>query len=78
MKKMAGVKKLRQPVSITTVLEVDQYEALRYMAYKEHRSLADLFRTAVEELIVRKSREYPIPGMASRGAPSKGSRKRSS
>lgn len=61
---MAGVKKLQQPVSITTVLEQEQYEALRFLAYKEHRSLADLFRTAVEQLIAQKSLEYAIPGRA--------------
>lgn len=61
---MAGVKKLQQPVSITTVLEHDQYEALRFLAYKEHRSLADLFRAAVEQLIAEKSEEYAIPGRA--------------
>lgn len=71
-----GVKKLQQPVSITTVLETDQYEALRFMAYKEHRSLADLFRTAVEEFIARKSREYPIPGRAMSQAPPKAGKRR--
>lgn len=37
-----------------------QHEALRYIAFKERRSIADVTREALEDYIERKSSEYPL------------------
>lgn len=54
-------KKLKKQVTITTVVEDDQYEALRYIALKEKIPIADLVRKSLNDLIKNKSKKYPIP-----------------
>lgn len=57
---MGTVKKLKKPVTITTIVEEEQHEALRYVAYKERKTMAEIIRAALEEYINKKSEEYPI------------------
>ena len=53
-------KKLNVPVTISTVIEEYQHEALRYIAFKEKVSMAQIFRDLIDKLINDKSNEYPI------------------
>ena len=36
------------------------HDALRYIAFREKRSVADLTREAIEQYLASKAREYPI------------------
>ena len=36
------------------------HDALRYIAFKEKRSVADVTREAIEQYLAAKAREYPI------------------
>lgn len=42
------------------IIDETQHEALRYIAYKERRSIADVTREAVQGYIDNKAREYPV------------------
>ncbi|HEV8609351.1 MAG TPA: ribbon-helix-helix protein, CopG family [Thermoanaerobaculia bacterium] len=48
---MAGEKKLESPVTLFAAIEAEQHAALREIAYKERRSLADLVREALSEYL---------------------------
>lgn len=48
---MADEKKLQAPVTLFAAIEAKQHEALREMAFKERRSIADLVREAIGALI---------------------------
>ena len=48
------------PVTITTVVEESQHEALKFVAFREHLTLAEIVRAALEDYIQKKSQEYPI------------------
>lgn len=50
---MGAPKKLEKPVYVTTVLEESQHEALRLIAYRERKPMAELVREAIEDLIKR-------------------------
>ncbi len=52
---MGAPKKLEKPVYITTVLEEYQHEALRLIAYKKHKPMAELVREALERFIEEES-----------------------
>lgn len=52
---MGAPKKLEKPVYITTVLEEYQHEALRLIAYKKRRPMAELVREALERFIEEES-----------------------
>ncbi len=52
---MGAPKKLTKPVYVTTVLEESQHEALKYVAYKKRKSMAELLRLAIERLIEKES-----------------------
>jgi predicted transport protein len=41
-------------------IEKSQHDALRYIAYKEARSIADIVREALNDYLECKSPEYPI------------------
>lgn len=56
-----NIKKLKDPVTISTVLEKEQHDALRYISFKEHIPMAELIRSTLNKLISEKSAEYPIP-----------------
>jgi hypothetical protein len=55
------MKKLEKPVTLFASIEEHQHEALRYIAYKEKRSIAEIVREALENYIKTKSKEYRIP-----------------
>lgn len=42
------------------IIDESQHEALRYIAYKERRSIADVTREAIQRYIEAKSAEYPV------------------
>lgn len=48
---MGAPKKLGKPVYVTTVLEESQHEALKYIAYRKHKPMAELIREAIERFI---------------------------
>jgi hypothetical protein len=49
----AGDKKLSSPVTLFAAIEAEQHEALRAIAFEEHRSLADVVREALSAFIER-------------------------
>lgn len=56
---MAPEKKLNSPITLFAAIEEKQHEALRRIAYKEHRSIADVVREAISQYI--KNRDEPKP-----------------
>lgn len=48
---MAREKKLQSPITLFAAIEEKQHEALRFIAYKERRSIADVVREAVSQYI---------------------------
>lgn len=48
---MVAERKLETPVTLFAAVEAKQHEALRELAFKEKRSLADLVREALDEFI---------------------------
>ena len=50
---MTRMKKLETPVTLFAAIEAEQHEALRTIAFQEHRSIADIVRQAIDELIAR-------------------------
>ncbi len=53
---MSGVKKLEAPVTLFAAIEEEQHEALRKLAFREHRSLADVVRDAIDLYLEREGR----------------------
>ncbi|MCL0092023.1 hypothetical protein M1N59_02025 [Dehalococcoidales bacterium] len=56
---MAATRKLGKRVVLFVGIEEAQHEALRFIAYKEKRSIADVAREAIEEYVNKKSGRYP-------------------
>jgi len=52
-----GDKKLTAPVTLFAVIEAEQHEALRAIAFAERRSLADLVREALGAFLA----QHPTP-----------------
>jgi hypothetical protein len=52
---MGAPKKLEKPVYVTTVLESHQHEALKLIAYKKRKPMAELIREALERFIDEES-----------------------
>jgi hypothetical protein len=50
---MARTRKLNTPVTMFAAIEEEQHEALRKLAFEQHRSLADVTRDALTEYIER-------------------------
>ncbi len=48
---MAAPKKLKKPVYVTTVLEESQHEALRWLAYKRRKPMAELIREVLNRAL---------------------------
>ena len=48
--------KLRAPVSVLTMIESEQHEALRLIAFNERRSVADLVREGIAEVLKKHSK----------------------
>lgn len=57
---MAREKKLDAPVTLFAAIEESQHEALRAIAYKERRSLADLVREAINKLIEGRAKKRKL------------------
>jgi hypothetical protein len=53
----AGDTKLAAPVTLFAAIEAEQHEALRAIAFAEHRSLADVVREALTAFLV----QHPTP-----------------
>ena len=53
---MTRMKKLGMPVTLFAAIEAEQHEALRTMAFQEHRSIADIVRQAIDEFIERQAK----------------------
>ena len=53
---MAAEKKLKSPVTLFAAVEAKQHQALRELAFKEKRSLADVVREALDEFIRRRAK----------------------
>lgn len=54
------MRKIGKRVVLFASISEAQHEALRYIAFKERRSIADVTREALEGYIQRKSSEYPL------------------
>jgi len=57
------VKKGAHRVVLFASIERGQHDALRYIAYKEKRSIADITRQALNNYIKQKSTEYSVEGL---------------
>ena len=57
---MAIKRKIGERVILVASIEQSQYEALRFIAYTEKRSIAHITREALDNYIALKSKEYPI------------------
>ncbi|MFQ5862501.1 MAG: hypothetical protein ACE5IC_05200 [Candidatus Brocadiales bacterium] len=55
------MKKLQSPVTLFAAIEESQHEALRYIAYKDKKSIAEIVREALDNYIKSTSKKYPIP-----------------
>lgn len=54
---MKSIKKLEGPVTLFAAIESQQHEALRTIAFRERRSLADVVREALDEYLKRRARK---------------------
>jgi hypothetical protein len=57
---MAVERKLEAPVTLFAAIEAKQHEALREIAFREKRSLADLAREALDALIRSRSKKHKV------------------
>lgn len=57
---MAKGKRVERPVTVTTVIEETQHDALRSIAYREHMPMAELVRKALDEFIKKQAEKAPI------------------
>lgn len=57
---MASKKKMDSPVTPFAAIEEKQHEALRELAFKEKRSLADLVREALSEFIAARTKKRRV------------------
>jgi hypothetical protein len=64
---MAREKKLDAPVTLFAAIEASQHEALREIAFRERRSLADVVREALSDFIARRA-ELPAARRRARRA----------
>jgi hypothetical protein len=56
-----GDKKLAAPVTLFAVIEVEQHDALRAIAFAERRSLADVVREALSLYLAQHAQPQAIP-----------------
>ena len=57
---MAVEKKLEAPVTLFAAIEAKQHEALREIAFREKRSLADVVREALNAFIQGRAKKQKI------------------
>jgi hypothetical protein len=58
---MSCLKKLEAPVTLFAAIEEKQHEALRELAFREHRSLADVVCDAIDLYLKEKRRAEKKP-----------------
>ena len=70
---MGAPKKLKNPVSVTTILEESQHEALKIVAFSKRKTMAELLRDAIQNLIEKEAitDDSRKPARCSARAPSK-------
>ncbi len=51
---MAREKKIEGPVTLFAAIETPQHQALREIAFKERRSIADVVRDAINQYVVKR------------------------
>ncbi len=56
---MAREKKLKSPVTLFAAIETEQHEQLRRIAFEERRSIADVVREAIDQLVEAKRQTRP-------------------
>lgn len=54
---MRREKKLQEPITLFATIEARQHEALRTIAFNEHRSIADVVREAIDEHVKNRQNE---------------------
>jgi hypothetical protein len=69
---MSTNRKLDSPVTLFAAIEREQHEALRSIAFAEHRSIADIARNALAQYI--EHYQATKPGLDPRSAVGKGRR----
>ena len=57
---MAVERKLEAPVTLFAAIEAKQHEALREIAFREKRSLADVVREALDGFIKSRSKKHKV------------------
>jgi len=57
---MAREKKLKSPVTLFAAIESEQHEVLRRIAFEERRSIADVVREAIDQLVEAKRQTRPV------------------
>jgi hypothetical protein len=57
---MKSETKKTKPVYITAIVEESQHEALKFVAFREQKTMAEIVQAALEDYILKKSQEYPI------------------
>lgn len=67
---MAREKKRKAPVTLFAAIESEQHELLRTIAFEERRSIADLVRQAIDDLIKARARRTR-QGREGRGTPAR-------
>jgi len=51
---MAREKKIEGPVTLFAAIETEQHQALREIAFKERRSIADVVRDAINQYVAKR------------------------
>ena len=61
---MAREKKIEGPVTVFAAIETEKHQALREIAFKERRSIADVVRDAISQYVAkRRERGQPPAGL---------------
>ncbi len=63
---MAREKKLDAPVTLFAAIEANQHEALREIAFRSRRSLADVVREALTDFVAKNAKAHAETRQAAR------------
>ncbi len=63
---MPRERKLGEPVTLFAAIEREQYDFLRTIAFREHRSLADVVREAIDTFIQKQPKKRAEVRLATR------------
>ena len=61
---MAREKKIEGPVTVFAAIETEQHQALREIAFKERRSIADVVRDAINQYVANRPAKGGRPTVA--------------